>query len=188
MDHDRTHLREAALEAASRLAVNDCQPMAVKVQQVQHGAEQFYQWLTAEGPAVRLVLTAGMVYRIVNGQRVVDGWPPRKGNVMQLKDSQQVPLSITPVDEKGFDVLGDTITYTTSDTTAVTLVPDPDGKTVTVVANSPATGVVITGTDENGLTVTDTVDVITGQATALKMSWGTPVDQPPAAPAPAPGA
>jgi len=69
----------------------------------------------------------------------------------------------------------------------VTLVLVPDGKTVTVVANSPAVGVVLTATDNNGLTVTDTIDVITGDAVALKITEGTPVDQP-AAPAPAPGA
>jgi hypothetical protein len=187
VDHDRLQLRTAALEAASRIAAGDCQPMQVKVQQVVHATEQFYQLLTAEGPPVRLVLRSGMVYRIVNGRRVFDGWPIRKGTAMQLKDNQQVDLTVEAVDAKGFDV-ADTITWTASDTTAVSLVPAPDGKTVTVVANSPAVGVVLTATDGAGLTVTDTVDVITGDAVALKITEGTPVDQPPAAPAPAPGA
>lgn len=184
MDHDRVHLRMAALEAASLIAAGDCRPMQVKIQEVRHATEQFFELLTAEDPAVRLVLTAGMVSEIVNGKRVIDGWPIRKGNAMQLKDTQQVDLAVEAVDAKGFDVLGDTISWTASDTTAVTLVPAPDGKTVTVVANSPAVGIVLTATDTNGLSVTDTVDVIPGDAVALKISEGTPVDQPPAAPAP----
>lgn len=186
MDHDRIHLRMAALEAASRIAAGECAPMQVKVQQVTHATEQFFALLTAEDPAVRLVLTAGMVYEIANGKRVVDGWPIRKGTAMQLKDNQQVDLAVEAVDAKGFDVLGDTITWTASDATAVTLVPAPDGKTVTVVANSPAVGIVLTATDTTGLTVTDTIDVITGDAVALKITEGTPVNQPPATPAPAP--
>lgn len=188
MDHDRIHLRIAALEAASRIAATDWAPMQVRVQQTKHATEQFFELLTAEDPAVRLVLTAGMVSEITDGKRVIDGWPIRKGNAMQLKDTQQVDLAVEAVDSKGFDVVGDAITWTASDTTAVTLVPAPDGKTVTVVANSPAVGVVLTATDSNGLTVTDTVDVITGDAVALKITEGTPVDQPPAEPAPAPGA
>jgi len=189
VDHDRTVLRIAALEAASRTAAADCMyvPPQMRTHNVLHSADQFYQWLTAEDPAVRLVLTAGMVSEIVNGKRVIDGWPIRKGTAMQLKDTQQVDLAVEAVDAKGFDVVGDTISWTASDTTAVTLVPAPDGKTVTVVANSPAVGVVLTATDNNGLTVTDTIDVITGDAVALKITEGTPVDQP-ATPAPAPGA
>lgn len=185
MDHNRTVLRMAALEAASRIAAKSCAPMQVRVTEVEAATERFYELLTAEDPAVRLVLTAGMVYEIANGQRVVDGWPARKGTAMQLKDNQQVDLAVEAVDAKGFDVVGDTITWTASDTTAVTLVPAPDGRSVTVVANSPATGVVLTATDGT-LTVTDTIDVITGDAVALKITEGMPVNQPPATPAPAP--
>lgn len=188
LDHDRIYLREVALREACRVVAADCLPAQVKAQQAVHAAAQFFEWLTAEDPAVRLVLTAGMVYEIANGQRVIVGWPVRKGRTMQLKDTQQVDLAVEAVDAKGFDVVGDTITWTSSDTTAVTLVPAPDGKTVTVVANSPAVGVVITAADENGLTVTDSIDVIPGDAVALRVTEGTPVDQPPAAPAPAPGA
>lgn len=190
LDHDRTTLRMAALAAASRVAAADCMylPPQMRVQHVLCGADQYYQWLTAEDPAVRLVLTPGMVYEIVNGKRVIDGWPIRKGNAMQLQDTKQVDLGVEAVDSKGFDVVGDTVTWTASDTTAVTLVPSPDGKTVTVVANSPAVGVVLTAVDNNGLTITDTVDVIPGDAVALRITEGTPVDQPPVAPEPAPGA
>ena len=35
---------------------------------------------------------------------------------MQLADNYQVAIAVDPVDSKGFDVTGDTITYTSSPT------------------------------------------------------------------------
>lgn len=97
------------------------------------------------------------------------------GNV-QLTDTQQVTLSVDPEDSKGQSV-SDTLTWTSSDDTVVSLQPATDGKSCLCVAGNPGTGVVVTVSDGT-LSATDNFDVVAGDVAQLKISEGTPEAQP----------
>ena len=95
---------------------------------------------------------------------------------MQLTDTQQVSLDVDPQDSKGFDV-ADTLTWTSSDDTVISLQPSADGKSCLCVAGVPGAGVVVTVTDGT-LSATDNFDVVPGNVATLNISEGTPVEQP----------
>jgi hypothetical protein len=59
----------------------------------------------------------------------------------------------------------------------VTLDISADTLTATVVAGTPATGVVVTATDPNGVSGSISVDVVAGAAASLVITPGTPVAQ-----------
>lgn len=105
------------------------------------------------------------------------------GNV-QLTDTQQVTATIDPKDTKGFDT-SDSLTWSTADPTVVSLVPSADSLSCLCVAGVPGVGVVVTVTD-GVLSASESFDVVAGAAASLAMTLGTPEDQPPAPPAPAP--
>lgn len=95
---------------------------------------------------------------------------------MQLTDTQQVSLSVDPEDSKGQSV-SDTLTWTSSDDSVVSLQPADDGKSCLCVAGNPGTGIVVTVSDGT-LTATDNFDVVPGAVAALKITEGTPEEQP----------
>lgn len=95
---------------------------------------------------------------------------------MQLTDTQQVSLSVDPEDSKGKSV-ADTLTWTSSDDSVISLQPADDGKSCLCVAGNPGTGIVVTVTDGT-LSATDNFDVVPGAVAALKISEGTPEEQP----------
>lgn len=102
---------------------------------------------------------------------------------MQITDTQQFDIDVTPVDSKG-NTVPDSLTWTISSTAGTTLtVDDATTLKVTVVAGAPEAGISVVATDPNGLTGTLVFDVVGGAATILNLTPGTPVEQP--APVPA---
>lgn len=100
---------------------------------------------------------------------------------MQITDTQQFDIDVTPEDSKG-DAVPDSLTWTISSTAGTTLaVDDATTLKVTIVAGAPEAGIVVTATDPNGLTGTLSFDVIGGTATTLNLAAGTPTEQAPAA-------
>ena len=108
------------------------------------------------------------------------------GDNVQLSDTQQVLLSVEPLDSKG-EPTSDTLTWTSSDTTVISLVPSADTLSCECVAGVPsAAGSAVTVTVGDGvLSASDSFIVVAGTAASLVISEGTPEDQPPATP-PAP--
>lgn len=102
-----------------------------------------------------------------------------KGGVVQLTDTQQVTLTVEAEDSKGFPT-SDSLTWTSSDTTVVSLQPSADTMSCLCVAGNPGLGCVVTVTDGT-ISATDSVDVVPGGAATLVISEGTPEEQPPPA-------
>jgi hypothetical protein len=100
---------------------------------------------------------------------------------VQLTDTQQVPLSVEPEDSKGFDT-SDTLTWSSSDTTVISLQPSADTLSCLCVAGNPGTGIVVTVTDGT-ISASDNFDVVAGTAASLVITEGVPEEQtPPAGP------
>jgi len=169
---DDGELRIAALMAAGRIVGNrhGCEHDVFDI------AERLYQWLAKPLPPVHLNVTVGPVSK--QNTHTKDG-------IMQLRDDEQVDLSVTATDAKGQPVTGDTVTWTVDDESVVTLKVSDDTKTATVVAGTVGSAVV-TLTDGT-VTATEAVDVVAGDVALVTIAVGTPVKQTPAAEAPAPG-
>lgn len=109
----------------------------------------------------------------------------------QLGDTQKVPYTLTALDADGNPAslaAGDVVVVSSSDTASATVVPD-----ATPAAGSLASGfilggkklqvgVVITAAANKAdgsvdLTVTDTIDIVAGAASALSFGLGAPVSQ-----------
>jgi len=144
-------------------------------------AETFLAWL--HGPN-RLLIEFG---DIVNQDTLLPtGNTNAGGNMAQLHDNEQVDITVSAVDGKGF-ASADTITYEVDDETVVTVVggTDEDTQTATLVAGVPGSAVV-TITDSGAvdsttglpLSATLAVDVIAAGAVAINVAVGTPVLQP----------
>lgn len=106
---------------------------------------------------------------------------------MQITDTQQFDVTVSPLDSKG-NPTSDTLTWTTSSTNGTTVVVD-DATTlkVTVVAGGPEDGITLTGTDENGLAGSVSFGVGSGKAVTLSLNESEPVEQPTATEPPADG-
>ena len=95
---------------------------------------------------------------------------------MQLTDTQQVTLTVEPEDSKGF-ATSDTLSWSSSDTTVVSLQPSADTLSCLCVAGNPGTGIVVTVTDGT-LSASDNFDVVASAAASLVITEGTPEPQP----------
>lgn len=144
-------------------------------------ADQILAWLATPGPAASLTLTFGPITDQATGQAVT----PTQGDTpmanLELGDTQTVTATVVP-DDADNQPTTDTLTWTASDTAAVTLIPSDDTLSCVINGAQPATDVVITATDPNGLTITGTLDVVAGPATSLSLSFGAVTAQAPAAP------
>jgi len=126
------------------------------------------------GPAVKLEITAFLEDgTILNGVTQMD-----------LRDDQQVALTIQPVDKKGKPALVDGVpVWAGSDDTVITVTAASDGMSAVVVGVAPGTArVVVTADADLGSGVTDltgTLDfnVTGGSAVTLNITAGTPTDQ-----------
>lgn len=104
-------------------------------------------------------------------------------NVLVLTDSQETSLTIAPTDKKGKPAPVESVSWTSSDAGVIALTPAADGLSCLAVAGNPGTAQVSVSVDaEIGdgvvtLTGTLTVNVIGGQAVALGITAGTPVEQ-----------
>lgn len=99
------------------------------------------------------------------------------GDPMQLHDNEQVDVSVSTKDAKGFET-PDEITWSVDNGDVVSLIGADDGtsKTVTIVAGNPGSAVV-TVTD-GVLSATLAVDVVPGGTATIGITEGTPVEQP----------
>ena len=109
----------------------------------------------------------------------------------QINDSQKAAYSVTEFDSNGSPVAalpGDVITVISSNTAALTVVPD-----ATPTAGANASGFIVTGTtpannvgvtatlshsDGTSLTTTMFVDVVAGPANTLVLKFSAPVAKP----------
>jgi hypothetical protein len=136
-------------------------------------ANAFLGWLSG----ARLVITADPK-TYTQGSPSLSQATRYTGGTVQLTDTQQVMLSVEPVDSKGFDT-SDTLSWSSADDSVVSLQPSADTLSCLVVAGVPGTGVVVTVTDGT-ISASDSFDVVPGGVATLQISEGTPEDQPPA--------
>jgi len=100
---------------------------------------------------------------------------------LQLTDSQQVNLTVEPVDKKGNQATIDAApTWTSSDATVATVTPAADGLSATVVAvGKLGTAQIVITASSGGTSVSGTLDlvVVGGAAASLAITAGAPVEQ-----------
>jgi len=125
------------------------------------------------GPAVKIIFTAEL-----------DGTITEGATSMNLRDDQQVTLTIQPVDKKGAPAPVDGVpVWASSDATVVAVTPAADGMSAVVVGVAPGTArVVVTADADTGAGVTDltgTLDftVTGGSAVSITITAGEPTDQ-----------
>jgi len=105
--------------------------------------------------------------------------------MLQLTDTQQVRISIAPVDKKGAPAEVQSVAFSSSDSGVASVTQDPaDEKAALVVAGLPGTCQIQVTADAdlgNGVTtITGTLDltVVGGEAVALGINAGAPEEQP----------
>lgn len=126
------------------------------------------------GPAVRLIFTADVEGTITTGV-----------TKMNLQDSQVVTLSIQPADKKGNPAPVDGVpVWLSSNTELITVVASADGLSAVATAVGPlgTATVSVTADADLGAGTTElagTLDitVISGAASTIKITAGTPTDQ-----------
>lgn len=103
---------------------------------------------------------------------------------MDLRDDQQVDLSIQPVDKKGKPAQLDGIpVWASSDETVITVTPSADGLSAVAVGVAPGQArVVVTADADLGAGVTDITgtlefNVVAGSAATINITAGAPTDQ-----------
>lgn len=182
----RMRTREAALRAAVDIAAVDADAamhphpvsdLGDRVDEVLHAAAAIHAWLTAP---VRLrpmrfgPVTDQAAGRVIHPSKETGDLP--MGN-LQLGDNQLVTATVVADDADNYPT-SDTLTWTASPADAVVLTPSADTLSCVVAGAVPTPGVVVTATDPNGLTVSGNVDVVSGPAAALSLSFGAVTAQP----------
>jgi hypothetical protein len=161
--------RKAALDAAVELfAIRD--PVASPEQVIGY-ANSFLGWLSG----ARLVISADpLTYR--QGNPAISQSTQFIGGAVQLTDIQQCELSVLPEDSKN-QPTSDTLTWSSSDDTVISLQPSEDTLSCLCVAGVPGAGVVVTVTDGT-ISASDNFDVVPSGVASLVITEGTPEDQP----------
>lgn len=105
--------------------------------------------------------------------------------MLQLTDTQQVPVNIAPVDKKGAPASVQSVSFVSSDTTVAVVTQDAaDPNRALVVAGLPGTCQIQVSADadlgDGVANITGTLDitVVGGQAVGLALNAGTPAEQP----------
>lgn len=163
--------RATALGAAVRLFERQPTPPAPAL--VTGYATHFLGWLSG----ARLRLTADPL-TYTQGDPAQHQATHYQGETVQLTDTQQVTLTVQPVDSKGFPT-SDSLTWTSADESVISLQPAADGMSCLCVAGDPGLGVVVTVTDGT-ISATESFDVVPGGVATLQIGEGTPEEQPPA--------
>lgn len=192
---ERKRALEAALELyASGLFYEFGQPSGGSVAEADKSllgtATAIFRWLV--GPAI-MFLAVGPVISQDTGLPVAD---PLGGNPMQLRDNEQVDLTVTLASARG-NVIGDQpgteddLAWSVSgDEGVVTLDVSGDTRTATVKAAGPV-GSTIVRVEIGELFATLAVDVVPGDAALITIAAGEPTEQTPEEPGegePTPGA
>lgn len=176
---DYSRARERALDAALELYGSGAFTtfgMSVSDARFCATASAIFEWLT--GPAF-MFLTVGPVVSQDTGLPVPN---PLGGNPMQLRDNEQVDLSVTLASARG-NVIGDQpgteddLNWTVSgDEGVVTLDVSEDTRTATVKATGPV-GSTTVRVEIGELFATLAVDVVPGDAALITISAGDPTEQ-----------
>jgi hypothetical protein len=132
-------------------------------------ADVLYRWLTRP---VTLTLAAGPAVNQTTGQPTTT---PTGVPQMQLHDNEQVDLSVTTADAKGF-ATADSLTWMSSDESVATVTVSADSKTGTVVAGNPGSAVITVS--DGTLSATEAIDVVPAGTATISIAEGTPVEQP----------
>lgn len=139
-------------------------------------ASAIFTWLI--GPAI-MFLTVGPVVSQDTGLPVAN---PLGGNPMQLRDNEQVPLTVTLASARG-NVIGDQpgteddLVWTVSgDEGVVTLDVSEDTRTATVKA-SGTLGSTVVRVEIGELFATEAFDVVAGDAALITITAGEPTEQ-----------
>jgi hypothetical protein len=105
--------------------------------------------------------------------------------MLQLTDTQQVPVQIAGADKKGAPAPVQNPTFTSSDPNVATVTQDTTDPTkATVVAGLPGTCQIQVSADadlgDGVTTISGVLDitVVAGQAASIAVTAGTPVEQP----------
>lgn len=113
-----------------------------------------------------------------------DGTTDEGATMATLRDDQNLPVTIQPVDKKNQPALLDGVpTWASSDETVATVVASPDGLSATISGVAPGgCRVVVTGDADLGgdvTPITGTLDITVtgGGAVSITITPGTPVDQ-----------
>lgn len=145
-------------------------------------ASAIFTWLI--GPAI-MFLTVGPVVSQDTGLPVAN---PLGGNPMQLRDNEQVDLTVTLASARG-NVIGDQpgteddLVWTVSgDQGVVTLDVSADTRTATVKATGTL-GSTIVRVEIGELFATEAFDVVAGDAALITITAGEPIEQPEPTPA-----
>jgi hypothetical protein len=196
MARDVSLERERALNAAldlyndglfASLSVNSDEGPAYAAGAFLDTAESIFRWLSG---GVSFTITHGVVVDQTTGQPTgtITG-----GTAMQLRDNEQVDLTVTVASAKG-NVIGDDPSTNADDLVwtaeggegVIELEVSEDTRTATVVAQDTGSAVVrveLSGTD---LFATVAVDVVPGEAALVTIAEGTPTKQPEPEPEPEP--
>lgn len=150
-------------------------------------ASEIFSWLI--GPAI-MFLTVGPVVSQDTGLPVNN---PLGGNPMQLRDNEQVDLTVTLASARG-NVIGDQpgteddlVWTVTGDENVLTLDVSTDTRTATVKAAGPV-GSAVVRVEIGELFATEAFDVVPGDAALITISSGPVTEQPTGEPEPAPEA
>lgn len=172
----RVQLRLESVRAAIEIArpIEEC----FGTDAVLELADQVYAWLIRP---VTLALTFGPVALRSTGEFVHPTYRHYFTGAfymsnLQLGDTQQVTATAVALDADG-NPTSDTLSWSASVATAVSLTPSADTMTCVIGGLVPTTGVVITATDTHGNTTTGDLDVVAGPATSLTLQFGPVTDR-----------
>lgn len=142
--------------------------------QIQHKLDHIIDLIEPQ-PAVKILFTANLEGKITEGV-----------TQMNMTDSQQVSLTIKPVDKKGNAAPVDGVpAWASSNTEVVTVTPAPDGMSAIAAAVGPlgSATVSVTADADLGAGVTEiagSLDIIitAGAAATVSITAGSPEEQP----------
>lgn len=167
--------REAALDAAVRLrAVPQLtlsvgavctEPGPPALDLVRADAEVLTAWLLG---TTHLTISRSLVVSQATGQPT---GTPSQGEPMQIHDDEKTTLTVDTKDARGFET-ADTVTWTIDDGSVASLTVSDDGRSCTVVANTPGSAVVTVTDADAGLSATEAIDVVPGGTATISIVEG----------------
>ena len=144
-------------------------------------ADMFYRWLTAVTRLQTRIAPFTYPQRGRPGSRTPTIYTEGNFRMATLTDTQQVLLSVAETDAKGEPVTADVLTWVSDNPAAGALNVSADTYSAEFVAGDPGIANVTVADSANpALTGTVVLTVMSGAATALVVTEGTPEDQPPA--------
>jgi hypothetical protein len=156
-------------------------PLEARLAAIKHIADEFYTWLTV--PIRLQTAIAPLTYEQHGGPPAQTRYHEGHPNMATLTDTQQVALTVAETDSKGESVTTDTLVWAVDNPNVVALTVAADTYSAEAVAGAPGTANVTVSDSANpALTGSLVLTVVSGAATSLVITEGTPEEQPPPAP------